>query len=35
MAPNTRARANRAVEQVTGLVEFWALVSKYRGGRVS
>jgi hypothetical protein len=29
--PVTRARANWAVEQVTGLVEFWALVSKYRG----
>jgi hypothetical protein len=31
MAPRTRSRANWAVEQVTGLVELWALVSKYRG----
>jgi hypothetical protein len=29
--PVTRARANWAVEQATGLPEFWALVSKYRG----
>jgi hypothetical protein len=29
--PNTRARANRAVEQVTGQVEFWALVAAHRG----
>jgi hypothetical protein len=31
MASVTRARANWAVEQATGLPEFWALVSKYRG----
>jgi hypothetical protein len=29
--PVTRARANWAVEQATGLPEFWAIVSKYRG----
>jgi hypothetical protein len=29
--PNTRARANRAVQQVTGLPEFWAIVAAHRG----
>jgi hypothetical protein len=29
--PVTRAQANWAVDQATGLPEFWALVSKYRG----
>jgi hypothetical protein len=31
LAPRTRSRANWAVEQATGLPEFWAIVSKYRG----
>jgi hypothetical protein len=29
--PNTRARANWAVERATALPEVWALVSKHRG----
>jgi hypothetical protein len=31
MAPNTRARANWAVERATSLPEVWALVAKHRG----